>query len=281
MAEIPGPEKISPVQAERLLFHAGSESPKPPLQAARKKLKIGLISDIHANYDALTVVLDFFKKQGIRMVFCCGDIIGYGAQPNECINELKKINAVCVAGNHEYGALGMLSHDYFNTYGAAALDWTMGVLTKDSLDFLRGLPLSHVDRLGFRMVHGSPFAPGQFEYIFTLAEAIPGLNSFTEHICFVGHSHLPRAFYLRLGNGIFGDLTGDKFFVENNLRYIISPGSVGQPRDRDNRACCGIYDMKENLFTRTRLEYDIKSAREKIIKAGLPDFLADRLENGV
>jgi predicted phosphodiesterase len=244
-------------------------------------MKIGVISDVHSNYDALKAVSAFFREQKPDKIFSCGDNIGYGAQPNECIEELKKLGVISVAGNHEYGIRGLLPTEYFNDYAKAALEWTRAALNKESMDFIDGLPLSEVDETGIRIVHGSPDKPEYFNYIFTLVEAGPALKSFEEDICFVGHSHIPRAFYYRKKTKIYGDITGDKFYIEDGLRYIINPGGVGQPRDRDTRAAAGIYDTEKKLFQVTRLEYDIKAAQDRIKQAGLPEFLSERLKYGI
>ncbi len=243
-------------------------------------MKIGIISDIHSNSEAINCVLKNFEK--VDEFICLGDIVGYGADPNDCIEKLKDINCRCIGGNHDFGVVGKLNIDYFNDAARFAILWTSRQLTNENLNFLLSLNEKIELKNNIIAVHGSPQNP-ILEYILDKNTASLIFNKFNYKICFVGHSHLAGCFsfneddhqidYLSFCNGGYIEISKKK-------RYIINCGSVGQPRDGNPKASYGIYDLKNGIVTIYRVSYPIHLTQEKIINAGLPHSLADRLNYG-
>ncbi len=238
-------------------------------------MKIAIISDIHANLEALTVVVKYITANKCSMVVCCGDIVGYGANPNECIWILRRFrNLKIVLGNHDAGILNKTPIRYFNEEARRAILWTRGVLGEDSFQYLNNLNLGERS-YPFFICHASPDSPGSWHYIFSLEEAKYQFRFFAEPLCVIGHTHIP--FAIEKSDRSYRVIKDSEFPIEKGRRYLINVGSVGQPRNGDSRASFAIYDTKANIFRFIRLEYDIKSAAEKITRAGLPNFLAERL----
>ena len=221
-----------------------------------------VISDIHANREALDAVLDSIEKSSIDSVICLGDIVGYGADPNYCVERVKSCTDAVVVGNHDHAAVGLTSIDYFNPYAKEAALWTMTKLTRQNSKYLKNLKFSF-SKKNLLFVHSTPDRPEMWRYVFSLTEAQWQFDRFSEKICFIGHSHVP-ALYKKSGSD----------------RRIINIGSVGQPRDRDPRAGYYIYDDEKDSGDWIRVTYDIDTAADKIRKAGLPDILAKRLYEG-
>ncbi len=241
-------------------------------------MKFGIISDIHGNLEALEVVLEEIKKEDCNEIIFLGDIVGYGANPNECIELLRKERVVGVAGNHDYAVLNKTSIDNFNPYAKSAILWTQEVLTKESLWYLDAFFL--VNRsYPFHIVHSSPDDPSDWFYLFTVEDIIPQFNFFSFPVCLVGHTHIPLI-VARRNDGKIEIIKENKIELNPNWQYIINVGSVGQPRDGNPKACFAIHDTKTNIFEIRRIEYNIKKAADKIIKAGLPPILAERLFEG-
>ena len=241
-------------------------------------MRFGVISDIHGNLEALEAVLVFLKKERIDEVFCLGDTVGYGANPNECIDLLKATTDRNIAGNHDWAAVGLTDISRFNRFARAAITWTAQVLTEASKEFLRGLPLTLV-KGEFLFVHGTPSSPASWGYLFDTGDARREFSAFSEKVCFIGHSHTPLIFAQRPGGFVY-KLDFLDHCLEREYQYIINVGSVGQPRDLHPDAAFGICDTVKQRFTLTRVPYDIKTAQEKILKAGLPPILAERIEVG-
>jgi diadenosine tetraphosphatase ApaH/serine/threonine PP2A family protein phosphatase len=236
-----------------------------------------VISDIHSNLEALEAAGREIEKIGPDKVLCLGDIVGYGASPNECIEITKKLAAVTVAGNHDCGVTGQTDITYFNRYAREAIVWTARTLDQAAMDYLRGLPLSHGED-GLRIVHATPRDPGRWNYIFTHQQAMDEFQAFTERICFVGHSHQPCVFELMDADTII--MNSDRVTIRDGRKYIVNVGSVGQPRDGDPRASLCIYDQSEGEVMITRFAYDVEGAQRRIRDAGLPQILANRLSWG-
>ena len=241
-------------------------------------MKWAILSDVHGNLEALRSVISDLRRQGADKIAFLGDAVGYGANPRECLLLLREIAEFLVAGNHEWGAVGLTDVSYFNNAAKAAVQWTGGELAEEDHTFLRSLALVHQSG-GITFVHATPNEPGEWNYIFTYPEAEEAFRSLAEEMAFVGHSHSPvilakkrkeSATTLRRGAAI----------LEKGTRYIINVGSVGQPRDGDPQAAYGLYDEGERKFLLKRVPYDIPSAQEKIIRAGLPTSLAHRLAEG-
>jgi diadenosine tetraphosphatase ApaH/serine/threonine PP2A family protein phosphatase len=238
-----------------------------------------ILADIHANLEALNAVLDDIKTKGaVDEIWCLGDIVGYGPDPGECIKLLRKLNAVCVVGNHDLGAVGKVELSYFNPIAAEACEWTEHQLDGAQARYLEELPKS-VQKGDFLLVHGSPSSP-LFEYIYNTSTAAKNFTYFDERYCLVGHTHVPLAFQQEGHNAVPVELLPDVTHALSETRMIINPGSVGQPRDGDPRASYAIYDSEGNFIRLYRVPYNIRATQDKMVKAGLPPQLILRLEVG-
>ena len=205
-------------------------------------------------------------------------MVGYGADPIPCVEKLAERGARLVAGNHEYGTTGRLDLQWFNPYARAAALWTASILDDAHREFLAGLPL--VLEVGdATLVHASPHNPDEWDYLITADEGFDVFPAFTTRLCFVGHSHHPGVWSIGSSGPEFDPEPGT-VRAEAGRRYIINVGSVGQPRDGDPRACYALWDVEAGRVALHRVEYDIAAAREKILKAGLPRYLGDRLLDG-
>jgi predicted phosphodiesterase len=236
-----------------------------------------VLSDVHGNLEAFNAAADSFPDAKEKRFISAGDVVGYGADPNECIEKMVSIGAVNIKGNHDAAVLGEADIAYFNANAAAAVVWTKEKLTKYSTDYLYSLPLVHEEEL-FTVVHGTLHEPEEFRYMLTNVEAEQTFEVLKKKICFVGHSHVPAVFSLK--DGRISLSFKNKIKLEEDAKYIINAGSIGQPRDGDWRACYCIYDTDKNEIELRRVEYDVKTAQKKILDAGLPGMLADRLSIG-
>ncbi|MEO0078988.1 MAG: metallophosphoesterase family protein, partial [candidate division WOR-3 bacterium] len=203
-------------------------------------MKTGIISDIHGNLAALEAVLALMRDRGVTRFVCCGDIVGYGPDPNGCVEAIRNLHTVCVAGNHDYGVVGKTSIRAFNESAAAAVTWTRNKLSLANRVYLENLPLT--ERLDpMLIVHASPSEPEEWVYLLSLVEVEEEMNYYPDRICLVGHSHHPFAVE-RLPGQQARFITADSFELQPEARYLINVGSVGQPRDGDPRACAVIYN---------------------------------------
>lgn len=235
-----------------------------------------MISDVHSNLEALERVIESVEKSVDRWV-CLGDLVGYGANPNECVEIVRDLTSYVIAGNHDRAAVGLTSTDYFNPLAKSAIVWTGRMLRKENRKYLKNLELTL--RLGNSyFTHSSPSNPSAWQYIFSLDDAVYEFSHFKEKTCFIGHSHL--AFAIREHEGEYQIIEDSRFSLTENHRYLINVGSVGQPRDLDPRACCVLWDDEVGTLQFVRVEYDIEKVQKKIVDAGLPQFLADRLKYG-
>jgi diadenosine tetraphosphatase ApaH/serine/threonine PP2A family protein phosphatase len=227
-------------------------------------VKIGIVSDIHSNLEALEVILRRLESEKIERVYCLGDIVGYGANPNECVERIRRICHACVIGNHDDVLIGRTSTRYFNSYARAAIEWTSRILSDANMEFLRSLPLTHQED-GLLLVHATPSEPAAWNYILRPEEAAQHFEVVPERTtAFIGHSHVPV-----------------RFEDEPGGKAIVNVGSVGQPRDRDPRASAGVYDTDSRQFVWIREVYPVQEAARKIRQANLPEFLAARLFIGM
>ena len=238
-------------------------------------MKIAFISDIHSNLEALTAVSKSLQNQGPDIVLFLGDIVGYGADPNECIEMVRDIADDILAGNHDWAAVEKSSTDNFNPTAKKALEWTQSRLTKDSKNFLSSLSLKGKME-NFIYIHSTPFRPEEWDYIYSLSDAAQSFDSFSQSLCFVAHSHIPVTFVQSAG-GETAYVQNPQIKLQKGFRYIINSGSVGQPRDGNPLSSYGIYDTKKKEYMLIRVQYDIKNARRKIIDVGLPESLANRI----
>jgi diadenosine tetraphosphatase ApaH/serine/threonine PP2A family protein phosphatase len=235
-------------------------------------MRVAIISDIHSNLEALQKALEIIDEKKVEEIVCLGDLVGYGANPNECVELTRKRARRILLGNHDQAAFDLSQTEHFNRHARTAAYWTNQTLTQENLEFLKSLPFQHViDDLTF--VHASPRDPEQWEYVFSAHEAKTNFESFQTRICFVGHTHIP---------GVFPeDLKMQKSTVTRENRYIVNVGSVGQPRDGNWKLSFGVFDTSAWTYDLVRSEYDVQTASEKIVAADLPRFLADRLLVGI
>jgi diadenosine tetraphosphatase ApaH/serine/threonine PP2A family protein phosphatase len=226
-------------------------------------VKIGIISDLHSNLEALEMILRRLESERVERLYCLGDIVGYGASPNECVDKVRSLCHTVVIGNHDDALIGRTLPRYFNSYARAALDWTARVITEENLAFFESLPLTRQED-GLYFVHATPLEPSAWNYVLHPEEARVHFEVLPpKTVAFIGHSHVPVR---------FDDGTG---------RSIVNVGSVGQPRDRDPRACCLVYDTATGTGRWLREVYPIQEAARKIRTANLPEFLAARLFIGM
>lgn len=247
-------------------------------QMSGKRMKYGLIADIHGNLEALQVVLAELRGEGIDQYICLGDVVGYGADPNECLELVKSLEPVIVAGNHDWASVSKTDISYFNPSAREAVGWTSNQLTKENVDYLRNLKLIEEFK-NFVVVHSTLVSPQAWGYILTISDAKANFAHQTRQLCFIGHSHQP-VIVMEDGDGNCGVLPGFSLELAQGRRYIVNIGSVGQPRDGDPRAAFALYDTPSGQVEIKRVEYDIKLTQDKIIRAGLPRNLALRLEYG-
>ena len=240
-------------------------------------MRYAIISDIHANLEALEAVLADIKKESVDKCVCVGDIVGYGANPHECIELTREHCPVCVAGNHDFATIEKTNIEFFNQYARQATLWTRQNITEDDRKYLESLPLvADVDDR-FTLVHGTLYAPALFDYIQTTFDAYLSLQVLQKPICFVGHSHVPISFFL---DDAVTYSTDPVIKLKEGVKTVINTGSVGQPRDDDPRAAYAVYDTEKNLVIIKRVEYDVEKAIKKIRDAGLPEILGERLRYG-
>lgn len=235
-----------------------------------------MISDIHSNLEALERVIEKVGKS-VDQWICLGDLVGYGANPNECVEIIRDLTSHVIAGNHDRAAVGLTNTNYFNPIAKAAIVWTGRILRKENKEYLKKLKLTL--KLGNSyFVHSSPSNPSAWQYIFSLDDAVYEFSHFKEMICFIGHSHL--AFAIKQDGGQYRIIEDSEFSLNEEHKYLINVGSVGQPRDLDPRACCVVWDDEIGALHFFRVEYEVEKVQKKIVDAGLPQFLADRLKYG-
>lgn len=241
-----------------------------------------IVSDIHANWEALQAVLEAAEGHYDQVV-CCGDLVGYGADPNAVVDWARANVTAVVRGNHDRAAVGLEAVDWFNPNARAAAQWTTGQLTPENAAYIRAMPKGPVPCEGFHLVHGSPV--DEDEYVVENSEASEALRYVTAALTFFGHTHVQGGFVWRRGRVEpvrRPAREDDRRLVEfgQDAAYLVNPGSVGQPRDGDPRAAFVLFDSSGGFFWFHRLEYDCKQAQDKIRRAGLPPALADRLSVG-
>jgi len=240
-------------------------------------MRYAIFGDVHANLEALEAVLDKMSRDKPDKYICIGDLIGYGANPCECIDKIRALNPIVVAGNHDYAAVGLLNIDFFNSYAFKAIEWTRLQLNAQYIKFLQQTKLLYKGD-NITAVHSSPYSPEMFEYIENNFDVQLALNEMKTSVCFVGHSHIPMSFSMT--RGVVSFSSEPYVQVGKGNKVIINVGSVGQPRDENPNASYAIYEVEEGMVWIKRVEYDIEKAARKIIDAGLPDVLAERIKYG-
>jgi len=243
-------------------------------------MRYAIIADIHANLAAFTAVLeDIEHRGGVEEVWCLGDIVGYGPDPHQCIELLRQCEHVCVAGNHDWGAIGKIDLSDFNPDAATACRWTAQQLSPEDIKYLENLPLV-IEKDSFTLAHGSPREP-IWEYLISTSIASENFTFFQSQYCLVGHSHVPLVFRDENGSCSFSKLTANIGLMLGQSRLIINPGGVGQPRDGDPQASYAIYDSETSLVRLYRIPYDIAATQDKMMQNGLPVRLVVRLQYGM
>jgi len=241
-----------------------------------------ILSDIHANWEGLEAVLQHAAGK-YDQVLCCGDVIGYGADPNAVADWVGTHAAAVVRGNHDKAAVGLDDLEWFNPVARAAAIWTQEELSGGNAEYIRNLPKGPLALNGFQMVHGSPL--DEDEYILGAGDAALVFAYLDAPLTFFGHTHLQGGFVLNharvetIGKTPAGE-ERQTLELDEECAYMINPGSVGQPRDGDPRAAYVVYNPEERFLIYYRLAYDVGKAQEKIRRAGLPPLLADRLSVG-
>jgi diadenosine tetraphosphatase ApaH/serine/threonine PP2A family protein phosphatase len=244
-------------------------------------MRIGLISDIHSNLEALTQVLAALERSRPDRVVCLGDVVGYGASVNECCDLVRKVAEVTLLGNHDAAVSGRMDYSFYYDAARHALDWTSSRIYPDHMEWLRSLPYAHrIDNVQFS--HGNPVSPEAYEYVFAIEQArelLPHLAALAD-VNFIGHSHLCKVFALN-AVGDVTEVVATKFGLRRGYKYVISVGSVGQPRDCDNRASFVVYDTDARTVEYHRVPYDIETSAQKIFDADLALNFGKRLFLGV
>jgi len=244
-------------------------------------VRYAIIADIHANLAAFTAVLDDIKRRGgVEEMWCLGDVVGYGPDPHQCIELLRQYSHVCVAGNHDWAAIGKIDASDFNPDAATACHWTAKQLSPGDVKYLDSLPLV-IHRGDFTLVHGSPRDP-IWEYLLSTSSAKENFAYFQSQFCLVGHSHMPLIFdYSEAGACSLSEFPADTTLMLAKNRLIINPGGVGQPRDGDPRASYAIYDSEIRTVTHYRVPYDIGVTQARMVEYRLPMRLVARLSYGM
>jgi len=242
-------------------------------------MQVAVVSDIHANRQALEAVLEDIEGTAARELWCLGDLVGYGADPNDCVALIRDHATLCIAGNHDLAVTGDLPLDEFSRGAALAARWTQEVIEAENLEWLATLrPEADAGEIG--LFHGSPRDP-IWEYVISALLAELCFDELHERMGLVGHSHVALSFERQEGQSATGTARREDETVDVSAgNWLLNPGSVGQPRDGDPRAAWLMLDLTSNLASWHRTEYDIAGAAAAIRAARLPDSLAERLQYG-
>ena len=236
-----------------------------------------ILGDIHANLDALEVVLADCREQGVTDYMCTGDVVGYNACPHECLDIVRGLNCPIVMGNHDHYVSSSQNLGDFNPVAAEVIRWTRCKLSQEELGYLSGLPFV-VTSMGITLVHATMDCPEAFGYVFDHLQAEANFIHQVTPLCFHGHTHCPMI-YEKQVSAVYR-IDAQDFKLPIGRKYFINVGSVGQPRDGDPRAAYAVWDPKTRQVSFRRLEYDVAAAQARIRAAGLPERLAERLAIG-
>lgn len=241
-----------------------------------------IVSDLHANAAALRAVFKRVRRKSFHEIVCLGDFVGYGAEPNQVLDAMRTVRQkkVYIRGNHDRVAAGLDDGRTFNAPAREAAFWSRDHLSGPNRRFVQKLTPGPVDHGGVMLCHGSPF--DEDEYVFTESHAGQILQTFEARLILYGHTHLPVIFSIDEHGIVAGTLVRGEatFRLDPHRRYLVNPGSVGQPRDRNPDASCALVDTDRMTVQFLRVPYDLKKTQESILKAGLPRILADRLSLG-
>jgi diadenosine tetraphosphatase ApaH/serine/threonine PP2A family protein phosphatase len=239
-------------------------------------MRFAIFSDIHSNLEALEAVLADARERKCTHFVCLGDVVGYNANPSECVKHIRELDCPVVKGNHDEQASLQESSEDFNELAEFAIRWTRDNLTDQDKQWLRDLPLQRRVH-DFTIVHATLDTPGQWGYVFNNLDAAASFTYQRTTVCFFGHTHVPMVFIR--DEGVRRERT-EHVRIEAARKYFINMGSVGQPRDGNWRAAYCIYDTENKLVELLRVKYDLAAVQKKITKAGLPQLLAERLAIG-
>jgi predicted phosphodiesterase len=233
-------------------------------------MKYAIISDIHSNLEALTKALEIIDQRSVDEIICLGDIIGYGANPNECLALIRRRCTNAIKGNHDEALLNESMTMHFTEDARSALEWTRKQISEENISYLRTLSFS-IKKDDLLFVHASPCHPEQWKYILENNAAAIALLCFSESLCFIGHTHIPAIF----------STTGRVRSIMKGERYLVNVGSVGQPRDRITNLSLSIFDTDTCYYENIRSPYDVETTVRKILHSELPPRLGQRLLMGV
>ncbi len=239
-------------------------------------MRFAIFSDIHANLEAMKAVLEDAQKQNCSHHVCLGDIVGYNANPHECVEIVRELDCPAIKGNHDEQASLLEPSRGFNELAEHAINWTRENLTDADKEWLRELRLLRQVR-DFTIVHATLDSPGLWDYVLNNIDAANSLTYQHTTVCFFGHTHVPVVYVRDAG---VQRLQVQQITIDPAKKYFINAGSVGQPRDGDWRAAYCIFDTERNVVEQRRVKYDVETAKKKIVQAGLPRLLADRLSIG-
>lgn len=244
-------------------------------------MKYAILGDVHANFDALETVVEHAMREGIKKFTCVGDVVGYGPEPSRCIALLKEIDAKVVSGNHDWAVLEKLDVSDFNPVAKESVYWTQENITEIDRQFLNSLPLTYQTE-DFVITHGTLHDPERFYYLQSPHDAELSFQEMikrNQYLCVCGHSHVPVNFYY-----VDKDVHYDqekKITIDPDIQTIVNVGSVGQPRDRNNKTGYACFDSESKQLTLFRIEYNYQKTMKKIEAASLPEYNAMRLINGI
>ncbi|MCC6807288.1 MAG: metallophosphoesterase family protein [Deltaproteobacteria bacterium] len=243
-------------------------------------MRIGIFSDVHANIEALTEVLRALRARDVEQFVCLGDVIGYGADPEPCIRAIREVTTHTILGNHDAAGCGRMNLNEYYAEAREAIVYSWGRLGEEDRSWIRSLPYS-VRQDDILFCHGAPHAPEHFEYLFSEEQAEDYRQDFATlpGVTFIGHSHLTVGFALTPKH--VAGFVEPEVRLQKGSKYIFTVGSVGQPRDRDTRAACVVFDTTDQRVEYVRVPYDISATQRKILAAGLPPQFAQRLQLGM
>lgn len=238
-------------------------------------MRYGIFGDVHGNLEALESVISAMREDGATTFLCLGDIVGYGADPIACINRVRDLGGIVVAGNHDLAVIGMLDFSRFNPFARHAILWCRDLLGPEHRSFLEKPNLVELVNEDITIFHATLHMPEQFGYLQTVGDARKSLTFLRTRSGFYGHSHVPGAFTDE--GGWVRIVPGTEFGLHQTSHLLINPGSVGQPRDGNPMAAYGILDGETGAIQIRRVAYDVKKTQHKIREAGLPEIIAERL----
>lgn len=238
--------------------------------------KYAILGDIHSNWEALSAVLADAEEQGVTDYACVGDIVGYNACPIECLEKIRELNCMCVRGNHDHYCSYEEDMSNFHPMAAAVINWTKDRLSEEQREWLKNLKFRRAVA-NFSLVHATLDMPENWAYMFDDLDAMTSFSYQITPVCFHGHTHVPIAFEYE---GRIKTHRIDTLKLVRGPKYFINVGSVGQPRDGDPRASYAIFDVDQRVILIRRVEYDIATAQARVMEAGLPEWLGERLTIG-